>query len=145
MVRPIPVVLGGALVALTLAGCATPQTQARTLYDDLGGQTGVEAIVSEMLLKVADDRRISAAFAASNLTRLRRLLAEQMCEVAGGPCKYTGYSMVESHRGMEVTEIEFNAVVEALIYAMEDLKITTATQNRLLAKLAPMRDEIIYR
>ncbi len=144
MGRPIVSVFCGALVALALAGCAA-QPAHRTLYEDLGGQKGVEAIVSEMLLKVADDRRISAAFAASNLTRLRRLLAEQVCAVADGPCKYTGYSMVESHRGMEVTEIEFNAVVEALIYAMEDLKIATPTQNRLLAKLAPMRDEIIYR
>ena len=144
MARPTFALLGGALVVLALTGCATAPAH-KTLYEDLGGKQGVDAIVSEMLLKVADDKRISATFAAANLTRLRRLLAEQVCEVSDGPCKYTGYSMIESHRGMEVTEVEFNAVVEALIYAMEDLKIAVPTQNRLLAKLAPMRDEIVYR
>jgi hemoglobin len=53
--------------------------------------------------------------------------------------------MRESHRGMVVTEAEFNAVVEALVGAMEELEIATPTQNRLLARLAPMQADIVYR
>jgi hemoglobin len=132
-----------AFAVLAIAGCATPPPRT-TLFDDLGGAPGVESIVSTMLLKVAEDARVASFFAESNLPRLRKLLAEQFCQVADGPCEYTGYSMRESHRGMVVTEAEFNAVVEALIYAMEDLQIATPTQNRLLARLAPLQEEIVY-
>jgi hemoglobin len=52
--------------------------------------------------------------------------------------------MRESHRGMVVTETEFNATVEALVDAMDDLAVTTTTQNRLLARLAPLQTEIVY-
>ncbi len=129
-----------------LAACAgqRPAPNA-TLYDELGGAPGVEAIVSEMLVNVVEDDRVAEIFAASNLPRLRRLLAEQFCQVSDGPCTYSGFSMLESHRGMAVTEIEFNAVVEALADAMDELDVAVPTQNRLLARLAPLHEEIVYR
>jgi hemoglobin len=53
--------------------------------------------------------------------------------------------MRESHRGMVVTETEFNATVEALVDAMNDLDVAQTTQNRLLARLAPLQAEIVYK
>jgi hemoglobin len=133
-----------AAAALAAASCATQGARDVTLYEELGGQPGVESIVAEMLLNVADDERIASDFAESNVPRLRRLLIEQFCQVSDGPCKYTGYSMKESHRGMVVTETEFNAVVEALVDAMDSLHVATTTQNRLLARLAPLQSDIVY-
>jgi hemoglobin len=52
--------------------------------------------------------------------------------------------MRESHRGMTVTEVEFNAVVQALADALDELDVPVPAQNRLLARLAPLRDEIVY-
>ena len=134
-------------VALMFSGIslAQPPSAAATLYDRLGGESGIENIVVEMLVRIADDERIAPIFAASNLTRLHMLLQEQICEVANGPCEYTGFSMEESHRGMAVTETEFNAVVEALILAMESLDVAVPVQNQLLARLAPMHADIVNR
>jgi hemoglobin len=133
------------LAAFTLAACATqPEAGSVTLYQELGGEQGVDALVDEMLLNVIEDERVGEIFANSNLARLRRLLAEQVCSLADGPCTYSGFSMRESHRGMAVTEVEFNAVVQALADALDELEVAVATQNRLLARLAPLRDDIVY-
>lgn len=133
------------LAALALGGCASqPAVAPVTLYQELGGERGVDTIVGEMLLNVVEDERVGEIFANSNLARLRRLLAEQFCALAGGPCTYSGFSMRESHRGMAVTEVEFNAVVQALADALDQLEVAVPTQNRLLARLAPLRDDIVY-
>jgi hemoglobin len=133
-----------ALAAAALGGCATQRHAETTLYQDLGGKEGIAAIVEAMLINTAEDERVAATFAAANLVRLRRLLEEQFCNVTDGPCEYTGFSMRESHRGMVVTETEFNATVEALVDAMDELRVAQTTQNRLLARLAPLQAEIVY-
>ncbi|MBN8281384.1 MAG: group 1 truncated hemoglobin [Gammaproteobacteria bacterium] len=139
--------LRSALLALALlvavSGCATAGRGKPTLYEELGGREGVAALVDGFLVRVADDYRIADTFAGSNVPRLRRLLEEQFCEVSGGPCDYTGGSMEETHRGMGIRETEFNALVEDLIDAMEALDLPVATQNRLLARLAPMHRDIV--
>lgn len=133
-------------LVLAIAGCSSVRSaSAVTLYERLGGETAVEALVSRMLARIAQDERIAPTFAATNISRLHELLEEQICEIADGPCVYTGFTMRESHRGMSVTDAEFNAVVESLMLAMNDLDIDMGVQNELLARLAPLRADITYR
>ena len=116
-----------------------------SLYDALGGTDGIEKLVEELLFNVAEDRRIRHHFMDIDVVRLHEKLSEQICELAGGPCTYTGDDMVKSHTGMGVTRSDFNALVEGLQLAMDDLNISISAQNRLLALLAPMHDEIVGR
>lgn len=133
--------LAAGLCALLLAACAhLPQ---RTLYDELGGQEGVEQIVELLLTKISDDPRIAAQFAAVDILRLNDKLVEQICFESGGPCTYTGKDMVEAHAKQKVSNADFNALVEDLMWAMDQRRIPRATQNRLLARLAPMHSEIV--
>ena len=74
---------------------------------------------------------------------LRDKLIEQFCVEAGGPCVYTGDSMQESHKGLTLTPSDFNALVEDLQAAMTVEGVPIPTQNRLLARLAPMRSQVI--
>lgn len=135
------------LVALAmiaaLAGCSSAPVRDATLYDQLGGKDGIAMLVDGFLTRVADDYRIIDTFAGSNVPRLRRLLEEQFCQVSDGPCEYTGGSMEETHRGMGIRESEFNALVEDLVDAMEAMDLPVATQNRFLARLAPMHRDIV--
>ena len=68
-----------------------------------------------------------------------------MCLISGGPCQYTGDTMQQVHAGMNVTEADFNALVDLLVNAMSRASIAHTTQNKLLARLVPMRKDIIYR
>lgn len=130
-----------------LGGCAShPRGADRggdDLYRSLGGEAGITAIVDQFLWNLADDERINAHFVETNLRRFRTKLIEQFCELSGGPCTYTGDTMKLSHAGMGIDHAGFNALVEALIEAMEAQNIATGPQNRLLALLAPMHADII--
>ncbi|KPA98541.1 group I truncated hemoglobin [Pseudomonas asplenii] len=131
------------LVAVLLAGCAQQPPRDDSLYRDLGERAGITRIVEGMLLKIAHDPRISERFRKIDIVRLRNKLVEQFCVEAGGPCVYTGDTMAESHKGQNVSRSDFNALVEDLIAAMDEQGIPVRVQNRLIARLAPMRGEVI--
>lgn len=136
-----------ALVTLALVpGCAnqphTPPPADVSLYNDLGGEPGITAIIDQFLWNLAEDERIGAHFAETNIARFRAKLIEQFCMVSGGPCEYTGDDMARTHAGLDINDAHFNALVEDLIEAMEALDVGTGAQNRLLAQLAPMHHDI---
>ena len=129
---------------LTLGPCsAVPDED--NLYLALGGEQAIAVIVENFILEIARDERIIDHFEVSNVQRFRVMMNEHLCMVADGPCAYTGDSMIDTHAGMGVTEGDFNAIVENMMAAMNKAGIPLGPQNRLLARLATFRGEIIYR
>jgi len=137
--RGLHVVLA-AILALGTAACATAPEA--TLYQALGERAGIEALVDEFLYSLASNERARPLFRNTNIQRFREQFALQLCEVSDGPCDYTGDSMRATHKGMAISRAQFNSVVEDLIAAMERRDLLTATQNALLARLAPLYPEI---
>lgn len=114
-----------------------------TLYQDLGAKPGIEQIADNFIMEIAYDPRVFERFADSNVERFREKIIEHFCFIADGPCEYTGDSMELTHRGMHINSAEFNAVVEDLIAAMDKAGTPISAQNRLLARLAGLRPQII--
>lgn len=130
---------------LTLTACAQSSVKDDSLYRELGEQAGITRIVEGMLLNVAGDPRIVRHFENIDIERLRDKLVEHFCVDAGGPCTYTGDSLEESHKGLGLTPSDFNALVENLQKAMTAEGVAITAQNRLLARLAPLRGQVLDR
>ena len=113
------------------------------LFHDLGGRDGVDNIAKFTVAQFLADARIKAIFDNTNMVRLQRLLSEQFCVVAGGPCLYTGRSMHATHKALGLTNANFNAVVEDLEAAMTQAGVPYRVQSRFLARLAPMHRDIV--
>ena len=145
--RPLVRALAGAAFVLLLAGCQSMPMQSgmpsKSLYDRLGGQPAIVAVVDDFVANVAADSRINARFANADIPRLKRLLVEQICQGTGGPCKYTGRDMRSSHRGMNVTDAQFNALVEDLVKTLDKFKVPATEKGELLAILGPMKSDIV--
>ena len=133
-----------ALLAILLAACASQPPRNDSLYRELGGQEAISNFVEDTIIRLLENPRIAHLFADVDLVNLHQQLTAQICFEAGGPCDYTGRSMEEAHRGLAIDEGEFNALVEDLIDAMEAHQVPVSAQNRLLARLAPMRRQIIH-
>jgi hemoglobin len=127
-----------------LSACASLPTASDDLYRALGQRQGIEQLVTRLLYNIAADARIADQFRDANVERLRAKLVEQICVLSGGPCVYSGDTMVDSHAGKNITDAHFNALVEDLINAMESQRVPIAAQNQLLALLAPMHSDIVY-
>lgn len=114
-----------------------------SLFERLGGQDAITAVVDSFVARCAGDDRINGKFARTDIPRLRKMLVDQVCEAAGGPCTYSGRSMRETYDGMAVTNGEFAALVEDLVATLNDFNVPDAEQQELLGVLGPMRDEIV--
>ncbi|MBA3820221.1 MAG: group 1 truncated hemoglobin [Deltaproteobacteria bacterium] len=147
--------LGGALGGLVgSAACgggaratsptAAPAAQgAPALYDRIGGRDALVAIVDDFVATVVADVRITAMFAAANLSAFKAKLVDQLCEESGGPCKYTGRSMRDAHLGMRVKEADFAAFLEDLGSSLAKFKVPQREQAELRALLGRMHDAIV--
>jgi hemoglobin len=132
-----------ALLLLFLVGCA--HQPSRSLYDELGGAAGIEALVEQLVQEFAADPRVVPSFRDTEMRRFKRLFAEHLCELSGGPCVYSGASLREAHAHLVIDEALFNAVVEDLQAAMTARGYSQPTQNRVLKRLAPLREEVLSR
>jgi hemoglobin len=116
-----------------------------SLFDRLGGEAAITAVVHEFLKKCASDPIIKKRFEGANLPRLRNKLIEQLVAATGGPRVYTGLDMRTAHAGMNITEAEFNALVKNLIVTMKEFKVPQREQNEILGALGPMKSDIVVK
>jgi hemoglobin len=123
---------------------ATP-VAGQDLFAAFHGREGISRIVDDLVEQVQKDPRLTEIFKASDFVRLRRTLKEQFCYILNGGCTYTGREMKSVHADHGVTTAEFNALVEVLQAAMTREGVAFSAQNRLLAKLAPMKRDTVTR
>ena len=118
-------------------------TQEKSLYDRLGGAEVINALTESWVARVGSDDRANGKFIRTDIERLMTEVVDQLCEATGGPCTYTGRSMLETHAGMEVTAGEFDVVMQHLGAALDELNVPETEQDELVALLRPMRDDIV--
>jgi hemoglobin len=141
------------MAALTLAACASAPSDAPssapgtpTLYQRLGGREAIKQVVDDFVANLAADPRVNARFKgldAAKLAKLQTNLADQICDVTGGPCAYLGRDMKAVHAGMNITEAEWNATVEDLVKTLNKFKVEPKEQQELLSALGGMKKDIV--
>lgn len=130
-------------LALVLGGCQSLNNKSDdSLYQQLGEREGIANVVEDLLYLIVDDERINQQFKGMDVTQFHHNLTDQLCELSGGPCTYTGREMRELHSDMAITNTQFNALAENLILAMEQNGIPTGAQNRLIKQLLPLYPDI---
>ena len=147
MIKTIRIWSGlAALAACTLMPVS--QAKEKTLYDRLGGKKAITAVVDEFVGRVAADTRINSFFSATaadpqRLASFKMKLVDQICEAAGGPCKYKGKDMKAAHAGMGITSPDFDALVQDLVASLDKFMVKDGDKQALLGVLGPMKKDIV--
>ncbi len=136
----------GGETAATPAAAPAPAPDngaSKSLYDRLGGQPAITAVVGEFLARATTDARVKDRFFNVDPTVLSRRLVEFVCVATGGPCKYTGRDMPTTHSGMEVVDDEFIAIVEDLSLTLDKFNVPAKEKADLLGALGPLQKQIV--
>jgi len=132
-----------------LAAGALPSGQTQSehtaIFRAFGERPGLVRIVDDLMLNLLADPRTQVFFENADQEHIKAMLVEQLCEILGGPCIYTGEDMGKVHRRQKITTAHFNALVEDLQDALDKNGIPYHAQNRLMAKLAAMHKQVITR
>jgi hemoglobin len=132
------------LIFLLLSACAAPNpTIQPTLWQRLGGEPVVKAVVNETIDRSSTDPRTKRSFDGVKLQHVKDMIVEQICSLSGGGCKYTGDPMDKVHGGLKNTEAEMDLLVQFLRDALDRNGVKDAEKNELLRILAPMKHDIV--
>ena len=136
--------------ALLLACSTAPEiatNQTASLYQRLGGAGGVARLVHQTLARASTEPSTARSFDGIKLPALEQSLAEQICMLAGGGCRYQGANMADAHKDAHkdarIRDSEFDAMVGILRVELDQAGVSTSAKNELLRLLAPMKREII--
>ncbi len=136
--------------ALLMVACSseTPDTSStpavKSLYDRIGGKEKVKAIVEDIWNNHAKNPIVKDRFAASDPSYVKKRVFEIFAVAAGATdVEYKGMDMKSAHKGMNINEMEFNAVVDDVLAACEMHKVAQQERNEVLAILWSVRKDIV--
>jgi hemoglobin len=124
----------------------------KTLYERLGGEAAVKAVVDDFVARAAADKDVNffrkgtkAEWKPSedDVAKFKKLLVQFVSKATGGPDKYEGRSMKDAHKGMEITKEQFEALAADLKATLDKFKVPEAEQKELLAIVGSTADDII--
>ena len=114
-----------------------------SLYQRLGGKSKIRAIAADIFDNHAANPLIKARYANSDRERVIRVVGEFICAGTGGPQAYTGRDMLTTHRGMDIDEEEFRAVVDDIIRALKKNDVGEEEEKEMLAIVYSLKGEIV--
>jgi hemoglobin len=118
----------------------------KTLYARLGGYDAIALVVDDFITRLATDKRFEkffTGFSDDSKKRLRQHILDQFCAAAGGPCVYTGREMRTSHKGLGITEADWDVAAKHLVAALDKYKVPEAEKNDLLAFVVTQKKDIV--
>lgn len=115
-----------------------------SLYDRLGRFDGITRIVDDVMEAHLVNPVIAPRFrAASDLDRAKKMAVEFFCAGSGGPERYTGRDLLVTHRGMNISEQEYMAVMDDILNALDKNKVDPSARSEVTAILYSLKEQVI--
>jgi hemoglobin len=154
-----------ALVALLLShgaassGCATapapqappskPEASGPTLYERVGGLTAISVLIDDVIERSYVDPvfhanpRVAEAHRRYPKPAYKYHATALACMVMGGPCKYTGRSLQDAHRSLQLSEPEWRELIQVFRDSMNGFKVPAREQGEVLAILEGAKGDVV--
>jgi hemoglobin len=134
------------LGSLGPAGKAAAQSNSNSLYKRLGGYDALAAVTDDFIGRLASDKQLGRFFVGASdnsKMRIRQLVLDQLCAATGGPCVYIGRDMKTAHKGLGITEEDWNIAVKHLGETLEKFKVPKKEQQEVAGALTGLKDDIV--
>jgi hemoglobin len=128
-----------------------PVAAKTTLYDRLGGVYSIAAVVDDFIDRVMRNPVLNANAAVDeahhrvSAAGFKYYVTEMVCWATGGPQKYTGRSMRESHEHLRITESEWRAFCKDFDDTMAKFNVLEAERKELFAIVESTKGDIVIR
>ncbi len=120
-----------------------------TLYDRLGGASGIRTLVDDIIEAHMNNPVINRRFLPYRerpeaLDQAKAHLRDFLGMGSGGPESYNGRSMPETHRGMNINAVEYLATIDDIMLVLDKHGIDEQTKKDVLAIAYSLKDEIMH-
>ncbi len=115
-----------------------------TIYDEIGGEPAVSAVVAELYRRLLADPDLTSYFEGRDLNRLEAHQRALVAVALGGTSEeYTGRMMHPAHAGLGITDEAFDKVLDHLADVLAGAGVAGVTVARILAILRPLRTDVV--
>lgn len=120
-----------------------------SLYDRLGGVYNIAAVVDDLIDRVMGDARLNAnprvdeAHHRVSAAGFKYYVTEMVCWASGGPQRYSGRPMGDSHRHLLITAGEWDAFMDDVQTSLDKFAVPAAEQEELRAIVLSTREAIV--
>jgi hemoglobin len=121
-------------------------TKQKSLYQRLGGYDALAAVSDEFIDRLATGKllgRFVVGLNDNSKQQLRQHLVDFLCNATGGPCLYLGRDMKTTHKGLGITEADWNEGVEALVATLDKFKVPTKEKGEVLGAVSGLKGDIV--
>jgi hemoglobin len=120
--------------------------QNKTLYERLGGYDAIAAVADDLLPRLESDTQLGRFWANrgdDGIAREKQLLVDYLCANASGPLLYTGRDMLTSHKGMGITESDWQILINHLKASLAELQVPQQEQDDVLGFIDSTKADIV--
>ncbi len=141
--------LGILLIASVGYRRADAQPATKSLYERLGGVYSIATVVDDFIERLLVNETLNANPAISEARArvpkagLKFHVTALVCEVTGGPCKYSGRSMKDAHAHLNINEVQWQAMVADFRKTLDQFKVPAKEQEELIAIVAGTKKDIV--
>ena len=118
----------------------------KSLYSRLGGYDALAIVVDDLMQRLAADKQVGRVLEHIPETRanqVRQLMVQFLCQATGGPCFYIGKDMYTAHKGMGLTESDWNKTVKHLLATLAKFNVPEQEKNEVITAIAGLKSAII--
>ncbi|MCI0447979.1 group 1 truncated hemoglobin [bacterium] len=140
------VVTLAACFLLIVFGSEFVYAQQKSLYERLGGYDEIAAVTDDFIGRLATDPTESRFFVGhsdDSKQRIRQHIVDQLCQVTGGPCVYKGRDMKTAHKGLGITQADWDISVKHLVATLDKFKVPEKEKNEVLTAVSGLKDQIV--
>jgi hemoglobin len=103
-------------------------------------------VTDEFIGRLATDKTVGRFFVGASdnsKMRIRQLVVDQLCAATGGPCVYIGRDMKTAHKGLGITEEDWNISVKHLLATLTKFKVPENLQKEVAAAVSSLKADIV--
>lgn len=115
-----------------------------SLYERLGGEKKIHKLAASIYDNHGKNKAVSSRFTKSDRNKVIGLVAQFICAGTGGPQTYAGKDMIAAHKGMNISEREFVAVLDDILEALKSNGVGRREQEELLMIAYSLRGDILH-
>jgi hemoglobin len=136
---------------MVAAATHTVRAQAKpaSLYERLGGTYNIATVVDDFIERLLVNATLNAnpaikeARARVPKAGLKFHVTTLLCEVSGGPCKYSGRTMKESHQQLNISQAEWDAMVVDFKATLKKFNVPQREQQELITIVDSTKNDIV--
>jgi hemoglobin len=134
------------IAVIFLTALSVTSSAQESLYKRLGGYDAIAAVTDDFIGRLAANKELSRFFVGhsdDSKGKIRNHLIDMVCMATGGPCNYIGRDMKTVHKGMMISENDWNIMAGLFVETLNKFKVPKKEQDELLAIVGTTKKDIV--